>query len=307
MVYGSVGAAHRPYSNSSRNRMTDSNIAHVESGVTPETAEEAKFEFEIPRFSATASQLVNELNDPDVKVPKVVQLIECEPTIGSRVLKMANSPLYGATRAISTIGHAIVILGFRCVSQQAIAAASGDLFKAGTDACKKQRLETYSQSLGIATAARFIAQKTKIANPDEAFLCGVVHDVGKLILFQHACEDYARLLAESPLGDSTDLEIDKYGISHATLGGQCGEAWALPGAICASIANHHLSFSQAQEPLSKVLILSSYLARKWQLGFEEGAFAEDTELESELLQLITDSNESECMEQFEAIREICLQ
>lgn len=287
--------------------MTDSNIALAEHGTRPGPREKATFEFEIPRFSATASQLVNELNDSDVKVTKVVQLIECEPTISSRVLRMANSPLYGATRAISTIGHAIVILGFRCVSQQAIAAASGELFKAGSAACKKQRLETYLQSLGIATAARFIAQKTRIANPDEAFLCGVVHDVGKLVLFQHACDDYTRLLAKNPCGDSTELEIAEYGISHATLGGQCGIAWALPESICTSIANHHLPFHEAQEPLSKTLILARYLARKWKMGFDEMSFVQDDKLETELSPITTDALAAECQDQFQAIREICLQ
>lgn len=269
--------------------------------------ENAKFQFEIPRFSATASQLVDTLNKGDANVPSVVQLIECEPTISSQVLRLANSPIYGASRVITTIGHAIVVLGFRCVAQQAIAAASGSLFKADDAACKVHRLDTYSQSLAVATTARLIAKQTKVTNPDEAFLCGVVHDVGKLVLFQYAGEAYAQMLDLYPHEKSLAPEIETYGISHASLGRQCGIAWSLPGHMCVTIANHHLPLEAVADSLSKTLICAAYLAKKWQLGFGEEAFAEDTDMESELCNFEDPDLASECREQFQAIRDICLQ
>ncbi|MCA9137564.1 MAG: HDOD domain-containing protein [Planctomycetales bacterium] len=269
--------------------------------------ESAKFHFEIPHFSATASQLVDTLNKDNANVPAVVQLIECEPTISSQVLRLANSPIYGASRVITTIGHAIVVLGFRCVAQQAIAAASGALFKADDAACNEHRLETYVQSLAVATTARLVAKQTKISNPDEAFLCGVVHDVGKLILFQHAGEEYAGMLNEAPHEKSLAPEIEAYGITHASLGRQCGVAWSLPTHMCATIADHHLSLKEAADPLSKTLICAAYLAKKWQVGFDEQAFTEDADLENELCNFQDPELAAQCREQFQAIREICLQ
>ncbi|QDV87588.1 HDOD domain-containing protein [Planctomycetes bacterium TBK1r] len=273
---------------------------------TVDCNERANFQFEIPRFSATASQLVETLNQTEANVPAVVQLIECEPTISSQVLGLANSPIYGASRAITTIGHAVVVLGFRCVAQQAIASASGALFKAKDAACQAHRLDTYIQSLGVATTARFIAKRTKTTNPDEAFLCGVVHDIGKLILFQHAGEAYAGMLDESPHEKSLAPEIESYGITHATLGRQCGVAWSLPTQMCITIANHHLPLNEATDPLSRTLICAAYLAKKWQLGFCEDAFSEDSEMESELCDFQDPDLAAECREQFEAIRDICL-
>ncbi|MEO1615469.1 MAG: HDOD domain-containing protein [Planctomycetota bacterium] len=282
--------------------MTNSTSCESTSGCPPS----AKFHFDIPRFSATASQLVEKLNQGDTNVPSIIQLIECEPTISSQVLRLANSPIYGASRVITTIGHAIVVLGFRCVSQQAIAAASGTLFKEGDQENAKHRMATYVQSLGIATAARFIAKQAKNVNPDEAFLGGVVHDVGKLVLFQYAGMEYAKLLEEHPHEKSLAAELEAYGISHTTLGRQCGIAWSLPHHLCASIEDHHVPPSEASAPLTKTLVMASYLAKKWQLGFEQEIFAEDLDLEQEIAVFESEESAEKCREEFQAIREICL-
>lgn len=264
------------------------------------------FSFEIPRFSTTASQLVTELNNPGVEVPKVVQLIECEPTVSAKVLKVANSPLYGGSRAVTSIGHAIVLLGFRSVAQQAVAAASGDLYLNQSAVCHAARQETYMQSLAIATIGRFIAGELDLVDPDEAFLCCVVHDIGKLILFDHAGEEYEQLLNANLHGSTVDLENEKYGVCHAVLGRECGNAWQLPASIGSAVANHHLPFDSVSDPLSQCLIVANYLARKWQIGFAEESFCEDALIEAFTAEVDGEENQSVCSEQFEVIREVCL-
>ena len=67
--------------------------------------------FEFPQFSSTTSKLVAELNGDHAEVSTIVQLIECEPTVAAKVLKLADSPIYGVNRSVTTIGHAVVLLG----------------------------------------------------------------------------------------------------------------------------------------------------------------------------------------------------
>ncbi|MEM6365369.1 MAG: HDOD domain-containing protein [Planctomycetota bacterium] len=263
--------------------------------------------FEVPRFSATASQLVDELNGASPTVPIVVQLIECEPTISSLILRLANSPIYGATRAITSIAHAIVVLGFRSVAQQAIATATGALFTDPHAPCFDARQQTYIESLGVAAAARFIARATNACSPDEAFLCGVIHDVGKLILLQHAGDEYAALLAGHPQGVPLEKEIELFGISHADLGRECCVVWSLPTQLGNAVAEHHGLISEVTDPLSRTLILATYLARKWQLGFIENSLVENEVLETELSAFQNDAMFNQCREQFKMIREICLE
>lgn len=266
-----------------------------------------EFRFELPPFPTTASQLVAELNNSDVQVPRVTQLIECEPTIGSRVLSLANSPIYGTSRPISTISHAIVILGFRSVTQLALTVATGSVFSDDASPCAEARQKTYSQSLAVATVARLIASKTQAVNADEAFLSGVMHDVGKLILFDSAGATYSQMIADHPTGDTTAAEHEQFGTTHPELGHRCGKKWGLPHSINQAISNHHLPLCEVSDPLSETLITADYLARKWQIGFEpQGDFDAHEHIENTIVTALDSGIQDECVEQFAAIREICL-
>ncbi|MEM6469735.1 MAG: HDOD domain-containing protein [Planctomycetota bacterium] len=263
------------------------------------------FRFEIPRFSSTASQLVERLNDEEVKVCEVIQLIECEPTIGSQILSLANSPVFGASRVVSTIGQAIVVLGFRCVAQQAIAASSGALFKSGDEKSARHRTKTYVQSLGTAAVARRLASTTNDADPDEFFLVGIVHDIGKLVLLHHAGEDYTEVLDRYPTEEAIAREMELFGINHMVLGRQCGAAWSLPQHMCASIEDHHLTLDEVSSPLTRTIVGASYLAKKWELGFEHEDFIEEDLCETELDDIQSPDLETLCREDFETLRDIC--
>ena len=266
---------------------------------------EQKFSFDLPPFPATASKLVNEINCPEVKVHRVVELIECEPTIAAKVLQLANSPLYGASRSITAIGHAVVLLGFKSVSQLALTVATGSLFKSGDAACLRAKTETYRQSLGIATVARIYARKTRTANPEEAFLSGIMHDVGKLVLFNEAGEDYAAMLNNSPTGDTCDIELATFGVNHASLGQSCAREWGMPPAIAEAIRNHHCPIQDVIDELTRSLVVAHTLTRAWNIGFDE-----PIDLSREVKPLLVgdfdESAKDECVEQFEAISQVCL-
>ena len=197
-----------------------------------------KFRFDLPPFPTTASRLVAELNNANAKVSEVTQLIECEPMIGSKVISLANNMVFGS-RSISTISHAIVILGFKSVARLSLTVATGSVFDGGAS-CLESRKQTYRQSLAVATLARRIASETGLVNPDEAFLTGVVHDIGKLVLFDAAGESYAEMLDANPVDQITGLELETYGATHPELGKQCGKNWGLPHTINTAINNHHI-------------------------------------------------------------------
>ncbi|TWU02165.1 HDOD domain-containing protein [Stieleria varia] len=265
------------------------------------------FDFQIPPFSATASQILAEINSPDVQVSQLIKLIECEPTIGSQVLRMANSPVYGCRREISTIGHAIVILGFRTVAQQAIAAATGVVFNSANDECGDARRQTYRESLSVATTGRVLSHHLRIANPDEAFLSGVMHDIGKLVLFQHAGSTYTEMLSEHPDGRTSDREIAHFGVSHPGLGKACGLKWGLPYTINKAIETHHDSVCELDSPLSQVVVMANYVARRWQIGFGlEAEIPVHADIEERIGDVDAASIRDEIADQFAAVEEICL-
>ena len=263
------------------------------------------FSFDLPPFPTTATQLVTELNEPEVQVASIIQLIECEPTVAAKVLQLANSPIYGATRAITTIGHAIVILGFKSVAQLALTVATGTVFDGGDAACKDQRKATFTQSLAVASLARTVAKQSRSANPDEAFLCGVMHDIGKLILFDAASSDYLAIVENEPSGNTTASELALFGTTHPELGATCGKHWGLPSPITAAIGKHHDRLAQTADALTTSVISANHLARHWGIGFEPAAKL-DCEDELSAVASVDPDIEAECREQFSAICEICL-
>ncbi|MEO1528517.1 MAG: HDOD domain-containing protein, partial [Planctomycetota bacterium] len=243
-----------------------------------------------------------------VEVPKVTQLIECDPIISSKVLALANSPIYCPSRPIVTINHAVVILGFRSVAKLVLTVATSSVFADKSTPCIEDRLRTLRESLAIASVARVVADQNGTVDSDEAFLAGVMHDVGKLVLFNADGEAYSEMIDQHPTGDSTDAEREQYGVTHPELGKTCGSNWGVPHDINVAINNHHLELDEVSDELSATIIRADYLARAWRLGFESpSAFVANEAMEAELESLIQDGElRSKTAEEFEAISDLCL-
>ena len=257
-------------------------------------------------FPATAAQILSECQNGDADVRTITQLIECDPALASKVLSIANSPLYGSPRPISTVSHAIVVIGFRAVSQLALSIAAGEVFSEGNPQVLNHLKKTFTQSLACASMARLLARETAKANPDEAFLCGVMHDVGKLVFFDAVPEEYSQLLQQFPNGEMTTVEQQRFGSDHAGIGKKCGAQWGLPPQINLAIQNHHLPFQELTHDLSRVILAANYFSRQWEVGFEAAEFLPTCEaLEQEFADLNVDEIKPEAEELFDAVKEVC--
>lgn len=266
----------------------------------------------LPVFPAVASKLVLELNAQNVVVSRIVELIECEPRIAAQLLQVANSPLYGLARPITSIGHAVVILGFRAVSQIALTLIGARLFQDSPPKFASLSQSTYTSSLAIATLARNISKTVEWGDPDEAFLTGVLHDIGKLVLLSANGSGYDQLLVKEGTGDITQLEREKYGLDHAGVGRLCVQHWGLPAVMSEAIAQHHRPLRQVEDMLPRVLISARRLAMRWQIGFAgtppppPGLQAEDSPADAFVEELDTNELQNRCREQFVALRQACL-
>ena len=272
------------------------------------TSTTKEFQYQLPPFPVTATQLVTEINQEQVEVPKVTQLIECDAVISSKVLALANSPIYCPSRPITTINHAVVILGFRSVAKLVLTVATSSVFADKSTPCVDARLKTLRESLAIATTARVLADQAGNVDADEAFLAGVMHDVGKLVFFNAVGEEYAELIACHPDGDSTSEERERFGVTHPELGKTCGASWGVPHNINVAINNHHQGLDDVDDPLSATIIQADYVARRWQIGFEgRSAAVENAEMEQKLGAFLADVDaRGTTNEEFEAISEMCL-
>jgi len=260
---------------------------------------------EIRPFPATATKIISLCSNSESQVGKISELIECEPAISIKLLSLANSPLFGTAREITTVSQAIVLLGYTAVSQMAISIASGPLFTAGNAELMEHRVKLFRESLGVATVCRLLADELGTTDASEAFLGGMMLDVGKLLFFDFVPEPDRRIIEQDPTGETTEREVATFGMDHPAVGEHCGRKWGLPNAINTAIREHHGEFRVVESQLSKLVLAGRIFARNWKLGFtDEESTRPIDELESEFFAQDFAHLKSQATDQFQAVESI---
>ncbi len=220
-------------------------------------------------FPSTASRLLSLCNSADAPIHEVTELIECEPAIGIKLLAMANSPLFGTSREVASVSHAIVLLGYEAVIQLALSIAAGPLFLSGNEEHLGFRIQLMRESLACSTVCRLLAGIAYQASPSEAFFGGMMLDIGKLLLLDISPTAYVEILEQEPPSNMNTIESEVFGADHAELGGSCALQWGLPNSVIQAIKQHHQKPQENFVCLSRVAIAGNYFARKWCIGFPE--------------------------------------
>ena len=196
-----------------------------------------------PRISSLPEifYLINEvISDPESSFGDVAQVISNDTSLSLRLLKIVNSPFFNFPQKIDTITHAISVVGTEQLRDLALATSVLTRFKGITDP-KIDMNSFWRHSLGCGIATRVLAHQCRQPNAERYFLTGMVHDVGRLILFENLSEKASKVLTrespdEPPL---VDRERDLIGFHHGDIGGALCRAWNLPPLLEHVITNHH--------------------------------------------------------------------
>lgn len=195
----------------------------------------------LPSLPSAFIAAVELLSNDDAPAASCIAAIERDQALTVRVLRLANSPFYGAPGQVSRIGDAVQMLGLRTVAS-ALAAVS--LRTAlGSLSCKEFCFADYwRHTLCTAIAARELAQVAKM-DTGEAFLLGLLHDVGKVILAMTSpeLESHVLQLARSEGMAMHDAEQRLFGVTHAEVGAVVARQWNFPASFAEAIADHHRS------------------------------------------------------------------
>lgn len=214
---------------------------------------------------AVAVQVLQLTNHPKVDVLKLKACIENDPALTTKVLRVVNSSLYGASRKVSDLNQALTLLGTKSLKllvlgfslpNNLFAEVAGDILR-----------RYWRRTLTKAVAAREISETLWKLPGDEAFLTGLLQDIGVLVLLQQLGEPYARFL-DIALAKASDLaaaEEKSLGFDHARLSAELLRRWELPDAIVAPIcagrpAEKLAALSIADRPLPQILRLADLLA-----------------------------------------------
>ncbi len=187
-----------------------------------------------------AIRLNDMVNDPGCSVANIGDLISQDAALSARLLKIVNSAFYGFPSKIDTISMAITIIGTRQLRDLVLATSVIGKFQQLPEGLVN--IDTFwYHNLTCATATRIIAAKLHIRNSERFFIAGLLHDVGKLVMYLTEPELSRKVLQHmsEPHEDITRLEIDAFGFDHATLGGELMRHWKLPESLVEPISYHH--------------------------------------------------------------------
>lgn len=193
---------------------------------------------DLPLLSAVATQALDLLQNPDVTNKKIDELIRQDMSLTERVMRTANSPFYGARIQSATIADAIFRLGLRQLHNVLVLAATGELFKDPDPIIQA----LWDHAMVTAMTAQTLADTFEIDHRQEAFIAGMLHDVGILIIYRQHPEPYLELMREAKLTGRKLHEIEAERIqyfTHMSVGGLVIRKWNLSDAVAEAARFHH--------------------------------------------------------------------
>lgn len=203
----------------------------------------------LPQPTLRALQLID---DPKYSAVGLARIIGVDQSLAGRLLQWANSPYYGLRYKVSTLERAIMVLGTRQIRELLMAVSVNEMLSRKMPGYGLERGELWRHSVAVASGSRWLATEHRYAQPEQAFIGGLLHDIGKLIMDELLCYDkswqqeWQQLRAEGAA--FVDLERWLTGFDHAQLGGRVAEKWNLPLALVEAIAYHHQPAKATIEP-----------------------------------------------------------
>src|SRR5258706_1018020 len=171
----------------------------------------------IPEVTA---RIVTTVEDPRSTASQLHKIVSHDPALVTRILKVVNSAFYGLPGQIGSVERAIVLLGLNAVKNIAVAASLGQLFRSVKLCEGFTAKDLWTHCIAVAVTARYIAKQMKVPLADEAFLAGMIHDVGLLASLQVMPEKLRKVCesAKAPNAIFCDLEREQMGMDHQQLG-----------------------------------------------------------------------------------------
>ncbi len=229
---------------------------------------------DLPALSPVAVRLMELLHSPQSSMVEISEVLSREPSLTTSVLRYVNSSQYGLSNRVSSLSHALCLLGFRAVRNIVLTAAVADLFrKPPRSPCMNMSLFAV-HSIAAAVVARRLASYTNIGEPEQSYTLGLLHDIGKLVLDQCYPDDYLRAIAFARRSHQPSWMSERslIGYDHAAVGAALAETWKLPPDIVEGIRRHHETQAAVENELYLIAHITEYVC--WVKGYRcHDAFA----------------------------------
>ena len=234
-----------------------------------------------------ASKIIELVNNPNSSAAHIEKAIATDQVLTARILKMANSAYYGFQKEVATVKLAIVILGFDTIKSLVISCSIIENIKIDSDQTGFNLDEFWSHSIATALIAQRIAKKIGYSMSGEAFVAGLLHDIGVLILVEEVPEIFDRIVQlkndlTEPISHE-DLEMQVMDCTHHEVGNWLMTKWNFPEMLRKAVLSHHSRQNIAENKLGYVVEIADLIA--CHIGYK-GVFELDI-IEDDLLEVLT--------------------
>lgn len=221
----------------------------------------AKMVERIPPFPQSVNRILEITASVDCPPKEIVAVIEHDPILTMKLLKLVNSAYFGLSKEVTSIKQTVVYVGINTIKNVAISLAT--LAALPKTTCKGlDAQQIWRHSLQVGVIARLVARHKKIPSNQLAsyFVAGLLHDIGKLVLAEFLAEDYAGLLMEAVDRPLYQRERQRFGVDHAEVGGLIAAKWQFPADLVEAICQHHSEELSPESPLALSIAFANLLS-----------------------------------------------
>jgi len=240
----------------------------------------------LPTIPFVVFEVTKVIETPSASAAQLAKIINKDQGLVTKILTVANSPLYGIPRRVSTIDFAIVILGFNHIKNIVIALSMMDTMKS-VSAKNFNQKQYWRHSLVVASAAKRLADDLGYPNSGEVFTAGLLHDLGIPIIHKYFKKEYENILrfVEEKSFTFRQAELMELGLSHEEIGKVLMERWNLPSNLSEAVEFHHnLNSSKEHKTICALVHLADFMTQKLELG--DFFWDKDMELNPDVIKIL---------------------
>lgn len=221
---------------------------------------------DLPAMPQVAAEALERLGEDEATAVELDLIISKDPSLATRVLKIANSSFYARENPVKSVRQAVVHVGFMTIRTVIVAAAMKGIYqKLG-----RHEEHLWRHAYGCGIAARVLARRTASIAPDLAFLTGLLHDIGKTILLIKMPEPMNRILQNVAAGraaSTRECEEAEFGFDHAAVGQLMARHWKFDADIEEAIGLHHVPEAAERNPgLCRLVAVADQACLKLGIG-----------------------------------------
>ena len=225
----------------------------------------------LPTLPPIAIRILEVASDENFDTQAIIELVEADQALTARILRVANSPFFGVPREVSTVAQATRLLGMDFIRSMTLSILVVDCLSVKDG--QVFRIEPFWQhSFACAIASELLAQEFGHPQPKEAFVAGLLHDLGKLILYQWDADRYESVVQEAAQTRTSLLEKEEemLGVGHTRVSKMVMEAWRFPQPLVEAAWLHHQppeeTAGSGVRPLTQIVQLANSVCHLRRLG-----------------------------------------